>query len=93
MQGFASPTLRTLRQAQCPTRKEAIMDLTKMEKFLKEDVRPEELARELDEIIFNYVTAYGYSEGEIDQRMFSDNIFTLKQIRDIFKETSTEVKK
>lgn len=64
-----------------------------MEKFLKEDVRPEELARELDEIIFNYVTAYGYSEGEIDQRMFSDNIFTLKQIRDIFKETSTEVKK
>ena len=62
------------------------MNMQKLAEFFIKEIEPEQIATELDEIIFDFVYVYGSSDGSLSVNDFGKDIFLLKQLRDIVKE-------
>lgn len=62
------------------------MNLDRLRKFLSTDITPSELSKELDELIFDFITAYGDDEGGyiVSPQAVSKHCFYLRELRDIF---------
>lgn len=64
------------------------MNLDRLRKFLSTDITPSELSKELDELIFDFIIAYGddAENHTLSPQEVSEHCFWLKELRDIFAE-------
>ena len=62
------------------------MNMQKLAEFFIKEIEPDQIATELDEIIFDFIYVYGSSDGSLSVNHFGKDIFLLKQLRDILKE-------
>lgn len=62
------------------------MNLDRLREFLSTTITPSEMSKELDELIFDFITAYGDDEGGyiVSPQAVSKHCFYLRELRDIF---------
>lgn len=62
------------------------MNMQKLAEFFIKEIEPEQISKDLDDMIFNYVYVYGGSDGSLSPDDFCKDLYLLKQLRDILKE-------
>lgn len=62
------------------------MNFDRLRKFLSTDTTPSELSKRLDELIFDFIIAYGDDNGDyiVSPQAVSKHCYFLKELRDIF---------
>lgn len=64
------------------------MNLDRLREFLSTTITPSEMSKELDELIFDFIIAYGddAENHTLSPQEVSEHCFWLKELRDIFAE-------
>nr|DAY25461.1 MAG TPA: hypothetical protein [Caudoviricetes sp.] len=64
------------------------MNLDRLRMFLSTTITPSEMSKELDELIFDFIIAYGddAENHTLSPQEVSEHCFWLKELRDIFAE-------
>ena len=70
---------------------QAALNLQSVEEFLQEDYNPEQLAKHLDYLVFDY--AHTFAHAKLQNRDFPLQIGILKDLRDLFFKVAKESRK
>lgn len=62
------------------------MNFDGLKRFLSTDITPSELSKSLDELIFDFIIAYGDDDGDyiVSPQAVSKHCYLLKELRNIF---------